>query len=161
LHAPAQVTPSSQDYAECALALDGKIVVAGTSTGGTTNGDFAVARYNADGTLDSTFGTGGKTLLDFSSNRIDDCLAMALQSDGRIVLVGRTSPPDASSTSIAQARFTTAGALDTGFGSGGMVITSLGVSGTGATDVAIDDRYQSTYCRSPFLSRAKQQPQLT
>src|SRR5262249_2561899 len=74
-----------------AIQSDGKIVVAGALFGSAAiaNADFAVARYNADGLLDATFGAGGKVITDFS-NSYDTALAVAIQSDGRIVVAGRT-----------------------------------------------------------------------
>ncbi len=67
---------------------DGKILVAGTRT--TTNGssDFAVARFNLSGTLDSSFGTLGVRLIDFGGSE-EYCNDIKVQSDGRIVLTGQ------------------------------------------------------------------------
>src|SRR5258705_516635 len=63
------------------LQTDGKIVVAGFATVGTQH--TALARYNPNGTLDSSFGSGGKTVVDFSGKR-DSASARAIQSDARI-----------------------------------------------------------------------------
>src|SRR3954451_11310357 len=53
----------SDNAGSVAVQAAGKIVVAGSAYGGASTGpDFALARYNADGTLDSGFGTGGKVL---------------------------------------------------------------------------------------------------
>src|SRR5262249_10112024 len=64
---------------------DGKIVVAGSS--GLPNGpfgnviyDFAVARYNSAGTLDTSFGSGGRVTTDFGGNT-DEAFGVALQAD--------------------------------------------------------------------------------
>ena len=74
-----------------AVQTDGKIVVAGSSDQG---GNFAVARYNADGSLDSSFGTGGKQTIDFGSS-YDEGYGVAVQADGKIVVVGASyvGPP--------------------------------------------------------------------
>src|SRR5207249_3267166 len=64
-----------------ALQSDGKIVVAGFSDAGGRQ-DFALARYNPNGSLDPSFGSGGRALTDF------DALALALQPDGKVVVVG-------------------------------------------------------------------------
>src|SRR5262245_46115279 len=64
------------------LQPDGKVVVAGWTH--YTGGDFAVARYNSDGSFDNTFGSGGKTTTDFGGT--DLALAIALQADGKIVV---------------------------------------------------------------------------
>ena len=73
-----------------ALQSDGKIVVAGRSNNGSNN-DFAVARYNSNGSLDTTFGTGGKVTTAVGSGH-DSGRGMALQSDGRIVVAGNAKP---------------------------------------------------------------------
>src|SRR5262249_18000358 len=71
---------------------DGKIVVAGSSDHGLLN-DFAVARYNANGTLDQSFGNHGKATTDFPLVNPwglfeDNAFGVALQADGKIVLAG-------------------------------------------------------------------------
>ena len=104
-----------------ALQTDGKIVVAGTSSG-----NFAVARYTADGVLDATFGTGGLVTTDFGGDELAN--AVAIQPDGRIVaagwnvLAGFPNFPD----NFVLARYTTDGVLDPTFGSGGRVTTDFG-----------------------------------
>lgn len=70
------------------IQSDGKIVVAGSASNGTD--DFGLARYNADGTIDTTFGTGGKIVTSFGSGS-DAAMAMVLQTDGQIVAAGRAS----------------------------------------------------------------------
>lgn len=69
-----------------ALQRNGKIVVAG-DTSSLTNGDFAIVRYNRDGTLDMSFGTEGKTTTSFGPSD-DVANAVALQLNGRIVVAG-------------------------------------------------------------------------
>ena len=78
------------------LQSDGKFLVSGSSAQADQTKDFALARYNADGTLDTTFGTGGKVTTDFAGHGTDVSQSMLLQPDGKIVLAGwRThSPPD-------------------------------------------------------------------
>ncbi|WP_405979402.1 calcium-binding protein [Streptomyces sp. NBC_00158] len=71
--------------ADLALQPDGKIVAAGISLA-----DFGVARYNANGSLDSGFATGGKVRTDVSFGYFDTANAVALQSDGKIVVSGNT-----------------------------------------------------------------------
>jgi len=107
------------------LQKDGKIVVVGFSNAGGDN-DFAVARYNTDGSLDSTFGTGGKVTTDFSGNG-DFGLAVAIQKNGKIVVVG-SSDIGGGNNNFALARYNTDGSLDTIFGTGGLVTTSGTVS---------------------------------
>ena len=110
---------------EQALALvlqpDGKIVVAGRTNKPAPNGnfDFALARYEAAGTLDLTFGTLGLVTTDFGGS-VDRAFAMALQPDGKLVVVGD------SDANFALARYNADGSLDAGFGAGGKAITSFG-----------------------------------
>jgi uncharacterized delta-60 repeat protein len=78
------------------LQPDGKIIVSGTTLLGDQTSDFAMARYKTDGSLDDTFGTGGKVTTNFAGDGSDLVQAMLLQPDGKVVLAGwRThSPPD-------------------------------------------------------------------
>jgi len=101
------------------LQPDGKIVVAGQTDTGVSI-DFALARYNSDGSLDGAFGSGGRVTTNFTGTSDDLGSAVALQSDGKIV-VGGTS-----NDNFALARYTPAGVLDTTFGSAGTVTTNLG-----------------------------------
>ena len=98
------------------LLADGRIVVVGSSRVG-GNDDFAIARFEADGDLDTTFGTQGRTTTDFFAQR-DRAFGVALQADGSIVVVGDAivAPGD---TDFAVARFTANGVLDTTFGAAG------------------------------------------
>jgi uncharacterized delta-60 repeat protein len=89
-----------------------------------------LARYNPDGSLDATFGSGGRVITDFFGGD-DAARALALQSDGKIVVLGGWSPPPLPGccplgpTSIALARYNPDGTLDATFGSGGKVTTGL------------------------------------
>ncbi len=117
---------------DIALQPDGKILVAGSSFNG-ANYDFAVVRYNSDGTLDDTFSGDGKVILPVGSSD-DHAAGIALQADGRIVLVGNTVSIDGD---IALVRLMMDGTLDNSFGTGGMFIVSMGSMNEGATSVAI------------------------
>src|SRR5882724_4408526 len=106
-----------------ALQSDGKILVAGFAVTGRTmqfpNQDFALARYNSNGSLDASFGTGGKVTTDFSG-LFDMPLAIAIQNDGKIVLAG--SDEDFSfHARFALSRYNSNGSLDITFGSGGKI----------------------------------------
>src|SRR5215471_5387552 len=102
------------------LQPDGKIVVAGGK-----NGDFVLVRYNGDGSLDTTFGSGGTLTTDFSG-RDDEAYALAIQSDGKIVAAGRTTTTSGSVMSdFALARYNSDGSLDASFGTGGKVTTAF------------------------------------
>ncbi len=117
---PAQDEPTS-----IAVQPDGKILLAGeTDAPGTS--DFAIARLLANGTLDPSFGTGGKQTIDFSGASEANA-QMALQPDGRIVIVGTTRPA-AGDTVMAAFRLTADGTLDSTFGTGGKVTHPVGSS---------------------------------
>lgn len=121
------------DAASCiAIQNDGKIVVAGKSSNG-SNADFAIVRYNTDGSLDLSFGTAGKTTTDFGGTN-DYGLAVAIQSDGKIVVGGFTNGPTAD---FALVRYTMNGSLDTSFGTAGKVTTAVGISEDRINAIAI------------------------
>ncbi|HET9447064.1 MAG TPA: Calx-beta domain-containing protein, partial [Steroidobacteraceae bacterium] len=188
-----------QDEAvDVALQGDGKIIVIGVSRPGgiNTRDDFAIARFNADGTLDSGFGTGGKAYVDFFgghdeataaivqpdgailvigyaaidvggsefdfavvrltaagvldttfdsdgrttadvAGELDQAHAVALQSNGAIVLAGAVRPDRSDPDDVGLARFTANGALDTTFGSGGTVHISYADDSDQADDLAL------------------------
>jgi uncharacterized delta-60 repeat protein len=94
-------------------------------------GGFLVARYNADGSLDTSFGSGGHTVTDFgSSNDAADTVALQPQANGtsKILAAGLTTASVKKGTGGdegALARYNANGTLDTTFGSNGKVITSL------------------------------------
>ncbi|MFM9912013.1 MAG: beta strand repeat-containing protein [Methylophilaceae bacterium] len=112
----------SQDVAySVALQQDGKIVVAGYSANGSNN-DFSLVRYNANGILDGTFGTGGKVVTTVGTG--DDLgYSLVVQSDGAIVVAGYAF--NGTDNDVALVRYTSSGALDATFGVGGKVITSV------------------------------------
>src|SRR5436190_17691730 len=104
------------------IQTDGNIVTAGT-TGEASGRDFALARYTQDGTLDITFGVGGKVTTDFFGET-DRALALAIQTDGKIVMAGGAGTYPRSD--FALARYEAGGTLDVTFGNGGKVTTELG-----------------------------------
>ncbi|MFY0566500.1 hypothetical protein ACN28E_22060 [Archangium lansingense] len=100
---------------------DGRIVVGGiVNNPGSLSDDFGLARYNPDGTLDSTFGSGGRVVTDFDG-RIDGIQGLALQPNGRIVAVGN-SFSGATNHDFGIVRYRKDGRLDPSFGSGGRVL---------------------------------------
>ncbi|GAB4561480.1 MAG: hypothetical protein Tsb007_26200 [Rhizobacter sp.] len=110
------------DRSAMALQADGKtVMVGGTFT------DFVLARFNADGTLDASFGVDGKVTTDMGSGlRTEEALGVAIQADGKIVVVGYTAIPNtppapALPATFALARYNNNGSLDTTFGTGGRV----------------------------------------
>ncbi len=120
---------------------DGKVIVAGNSLStGSTGWDFTIIRYNANGSIDTTFGTSGIAKLDFS-NRVDLVSGIALQSNGKIVLVGSTCVQnDNNSCNFAIARLNSNGSLDNTFGgfrNGGKITTDFAGLNDEASKVAI------------------------
>ena len=99
-------TASSDIATGMVIQPDGRIVVAGRAFTGASN-DFALARYNPDGSLDTTFSGDGKQTTDLGANDVAE--GIALQSDGKIVLVG-SQDPDGVSGKIAIARYEGGGA---------------------------------------------------
>ena len=125
---------SGTDVGNCtAIQSDGKILVAGYSSNGSNN-DFAIVRYNTNGTLDNAFGTGGKTTTAVGSGR-DEGFSIAIQSDGKIVVAGLSN--NGANNDFAVVRYTTAGVLDNTFGTGGKVTTAIGTSNEQVQSVAI------------------------
>jgi uncharacterized delta-60 repeat protein len=115
-----------------ALQRDGKIVVAGSSFVGSNN-NFAVVRYNPDGSLDDSFGSIGKVTTrvgnDVSTGE-DGGNSIAIQTDGKILIAGWALNP-VSGYDFAAVRYTAKGDLDSTFGAGGIVLTPIGMNDFG------------------------------
>ncbi len=114
-----------------AIQGDGKIVVAGR---GAFGGDFALARYNPNGTLDTTFSGDGKQTTAFVTN--DGANDVALQPNGKIVVVGFAGGAGRPSFNFALARYNPNGSLDTSFSGDGRQTTDFG-GGEAANGVAL------------------------
>lgn len=102
-----------------AIQPDGRIVVAGQSLPPDGRGGFAVARYLPDGTLDPSFGDGGRVLTPPSAGSFASATAVALDAAGRILLAGSSIASPTSSWQVV--RYTARGDVDTSFGAGGVV----------------------------------------
>ena len=102
-----------------AIQPNGRIVAAGGS------GDFVLARYRRDGSLDQSFGADGKVTTDFGGDELGQ--DVVVQPDGKIVVVG-ISTEDGPGGDWALARYNPDGSLDESFGTGGKVVTDLGVA---------------------------------
>jgi uncharacterized delta-60 repeat protein len=114
------------------LQPDGKIVVAGDSYSGGPN-FFTLARYTTSGITDTTFGTGGVVTTPISTGYAQGN-AVALQSDGKIVVAGYSY---SGGWVFTLARYTTSGITDTTFGTGGVVTTPIGTGSAEGNAVAI------------------------
>ena len=125
----AVVAVGNQVYATAtAIQPDGKIVVAGYGKIQDAPEDAVLIRLNADGTLDQSFGTGGKVIAAISSG-LDLVGAVALAPDGKIIIAGGTrTPRTETATDFFIARFNPNGTPDTAFGNGGVSIASSGES---------------------------------
>ena len=118
--------------ASLVIQPDGKLIAAGVAFNG-LNTDFAVARYNTDGTLDSTFGTGGSVTTDFNSVN-DAGASVSIQSDGKVLVAGASV---GANEDFAVARYNADGTLDSTFGTAGKVTTPIGSGDDAATAVSI------------------------
>jgi uncharacterized delta-60 repeat protein len=119
----------SYDAKAITVQTDGKIVVVGSKYG--SGLDFMVARWNPNGTLDSNFGTAGNGVVVTpvgAGNRNDEARAVAIQNDGKIVLVGGSTfltyqPFYSSFSDFALARYNSDGTLDSSFAGGAFILT--------------------------------------
>jgi uncharacterized delta-60 repeat protein len=117
-----------------AIQTDGKIVAAGGAGDFSTSDGFALVRYNSDGSLDSSFGDGGKVTTAFDSSE-GEAYAIAIQSDGMIVAGGYVE--GMTDYHFALARYKSNGKLDKSFGVGGKVTTSFSNFSVTARSMAI------------------------
>ncbi|MFM2059177.1 MAG: hypothetical protein RLY71_3562, partial [Pseudomonadota bacterium] len=124
-HAGKLVQPvgSHEDLANSiTLQPDGKILLGGYSWNGSSD-DFSLIRLHADGTLDSSFASGGRLLLPIGS-RDDHASSITVQPDGKIVLGGDSF--NGINHDVSLIRLNADGTLDTGFASGGKLLQTFG-----------------------------------
>src|SRR5947207_12027993 len=124
--------PQGSYASSVALQADGKVIAAGTVfvdfvIGEPSNTDFALARYNSDGTPDTSFGNGGQVSTDFFGME-DDAFSVLIQPDGKIVAVGSANNP-ATYYDFAAVRYLSNGTIDTSYGVAGKVSNDFGVAG--------------------------------
>lgn len=129
-----------EDYAAAiAVQSDGKVITVGwtsTTAGGT---DLAIVRHGRDGTLDASFGTGGKVVTAVGALRAtDEAHAVAVQADGKIVVGGLTATTG-TDYDFLLVRYNADGSLDATFGNGGKVVTSFGASTDRINAILIQD----------------------
>lgn len=121
-----QVGNRSGYIQDLAIQPDAKIVVAGYSSETLNDTSFAAARYNPNGSLDTSFDNDGKVVTNFENNSAS--LALLLQSDGKIVTTGSTgeSVSGVGYYKFALARYNPNGSLDSGFDGDGKVVSGIG-----------------------------------
>jgi uncharacterized delta-60 repeat protein len=138
----ASTTFGASDFATAlAVQADGKYVQVGyTDINAATTGpnDFAVVRWNADGTLDTSFDSDGRLTIDFTSD--DRANAVAIQSDGKIIVAGSW---DGGASDFAIVRLNTNGTLDTSFSSDGKANFTFGTGTFGAAEFAYTLKIQA------------------
>ena len=124
------------------IQADGKIVLTGWSQGAGFNSDFVAVRLHSDGSVDTSFGSQGRAVVSFDlgGQDRDESAAAALQSDGKIVLVGSVERWNLD-FDFGIVRLLTDGSLDGSLGNGGKVTVAFDRGGSNqdqAEDVAID-----------------------
>ena len=116
-----------------ALQPDGKIVVAGFCASGVRT-DFCLARFQRDGTLDTSFNGTGRTTTAIGSN-FSFALALAVQPDGKIIAAGTCN--NGSNNDFCAARYLSNGALDLSFNNTGWLLSPIGNGHDDASAVAV------------------------
>ena len=108
-----------EDARALVVQPDGKVVAAGGSFASDGGSNFALARYNRDGRLDSGFGGDGRVVTVFDGSNSNNAGALAVQPDGKLVAAGGAR------FTFALARYNRDGSLDRSFGGDGRVVTSV------------------------------------
>jgi uncharacterized delta-60 repeat protein len=123
---------AANDYAQSVIQqADGKLVVAGYSSNG-SNWDFALVRYNADGSLDTSFDGDGKVTTDFGAST-DAGNSVIQQADGKLVVAGYSD--NGGNYDFALVRYNADGSLDASFDGDGIVTTAIGAANDYAQSV--------------------------
>jgi uncharacterized delta-60 repeat protein len=130
------LTPWNENVSDVAIRANGRIVVVGRASSRSGYGSFAVSRYRADGRLDIGFGGDGVVVTDVAK-REDSASAVAIQPNGKIVVVGTRTA--AGHDTITVVRYRRKGALDRTFGEDGIATLDAGAASDDETgeDVAI------------------------
>lgn len=101
-------------FYDCTIDADGKILAVGDSSS-----DIAIARFSAAGALDTSFSVDGRLAIDVGSSTTDQGIGVAVQSDGKPIIVGHTNR-NSSAEDCVVVRVGTTGSLDTDFGTSGI-----------------------------------------
>ncbi len=127
-----------------AVQRDGKILVVGSAQNGPTDVDFAITRLNANGTLDTSFGSKGIVAIgfDLGGSNIDRATSVVVQNDGRILVAGFAQIDAAGDYDFAIARLTATGELDAAFDTDGRQTIAFDFAGSTnddrATGISLD-----------------------
>jgi uncharacterized delta-60 repeat protein len=130
---------NNNDDVANSIALQGDKILAVGGSSLYESGNFALARYTADGTLDPSFGVNGKVITDFNDSNIyidDIARSIALQGDN-IVVAGYTGPRFFGPYDFALARYTANGTLDSSFGMNGKITTDFNMPYSQANAIAL------------------------
>ena len=112
--------------AATALQSDGKIIVAGQVYFSASNNFCGIARYNANGSIDASFGNGGSVSMDVNTKHYSELKAVAIQADGKIVVAGNTTNLLGTNLDFTVIRYKTNGNIDSTFGTNGVVTLDFG-----------------------------------
>ena len=115
-----------------ALRKYSKILLAGWSYEGWTS-SFALVQYNHDGSLDQTFGAGGKIITSFPSGSV--VWALAIQKDDKVLVAGESY--DGKCVNFTLVRYNVKGSLDSTFGVNGQVVSKIGMGNNSAMALKI------------------------
>ncbi len=123
-----------------AIQKDGKIVVAGYSSGGYLDHAFALIRLNPNGAPDNTFGTGGSVRVHLEgSDSYDEGHSVIIRQDGKILVTGYSN--SIAFEGLAVVRFSSNGSVDTAFGNNGVAhTTAIGGTGTTCSVIQLDGK---------------------
>lgn len=122
------------------LQQDGKFVVAGTASNTATRPvatDFALARYNSNGSLDQSFGIGGETSVPFADSATEQANALLIAPDGKIIVAGTAFKTFATPPDFAIRRYNSDGSIDKNFGVDGAMTTDFALGTDNGQAVAI------------------------
>ncbi|MCB8950811.1 MAG: hypothetical protein H6650_02235 [Ardenticatenales bacterium] len=119
---------------DVAVQSDGKAIAVGEAYDGEGDASFSVVRFNTDGSLDTSFDGDGIVKTDIAPTMHDTARAVAVQSDGKIVVVGGCCN---NPYHLAITRYNSNGSLDTSFDGDGIVEVNIGSEVAFASDVLI------------------------
>ncbi len=124
------------DYGLCiAVQSDGKFLLAGYSENAGIR-EMSIVRYQIDGALDESFGTGGKQLIQAGQSR-SSAWSLVITHDGKILLAGWTD--EGGRDVFASIRLNTNGTLDSSFGNSGKITTAVGSVSSSGRGIAIQN----------------------